>query len=336
MAWHLIGLMLCSGLAAAVPRPAAPSADLLPLIGEYGTGTGDSLLELYEDAGHLYAAGAAWPRRQLLRVDAGHWLARTPASAVEDRVIIEFTDDKHVAGVVIDGTRLPRRDVGREVVAEIRAGERDDALELRRAALQASPPIEPTAKRASDLVDLRRMDRRFKFDIRYATTNNFMGFALYDRPGAFLQRPAAEALRRAQQTLLTMGYGLLVFDAYRPWFVTKMFWDATPTAAHIFVADPSGGSRHNRGCAIDLTLYELRTGHAVDMTSRYDEMSRRSFPDYGGGSSRERWSRDLLRHAMEHEGFAVYAQEWWHFDYKDWRDYAIGNETFEQLQASVR
>jgi D-alanyl-D-alanine dipeptidase len=103
----------------------------------------------------------------------------------------------------------------------------------------------------------------------------------------------------------------------------------------MFVADPSQGSRHNRGCATDLTLYDLKTGKAVEMTGGYDEMSPRSYADYAGGTSRERWLRDLLRREMEAQGFAVYPEEWWHFDYKDWSDYAIGTATFSQLHGAA-
>ena len=114
-----------------------------------------------------------------------------------------------------------------------------------------------------------------------------------------MQKPAAEALKRVQEKLKAQGYGLLIFDAYRPWHVTKMFWDATPEKFHNFVADPSKGSRHNRGCAVDLGLYDLKTGKVVEMVSGYDEFSDRAFPDYPGGTSRQRWHRDLLRRAME-------------------------------------
>jgi D-alanyl-D-alanine dipeptidase len=176
------------------------------------------------------------------------------------------------------------------------------------------------------------VDASFEFDIRYATSNNFMGFPLYERARAYLQRPAAEALHRVALGLRPQGYGLLIYDAYRPWYVTKLFWDAVPDAAHIFVANPSVGSRHNRGCAVDLSLYHLATGKPVEMTGRYDEMSPRSFSDFVGGTSRQRWYRDLLRTAMEAQGFTVYAQEWWHFDYKDSDQYAIGNSRFDQLQ----
>jgi D-alanyl-D-alanine dipeptidase len=97
------------------------------------------------------------------------------------------------------------------------------------------------------------------------------------------------------------------------------------------VADPAHGSRHNRGCAVDLSLYDLRTGKPVPMPSLYDEFSDRANPDYAGGSAERRRTRDLLRAAMEAEGFTVYEHEWWHFDYKDWKSYAIGNVRFEEL-----
>ena len=139
-------------------------------------------------------------------------------------------------------------------------------------------------------------------------------------------------MARANQKLHALGYGLLIHDGYRPWYVTKMFWDGTAPENHTFVADPSQGSRHNRGCAVDLTLFDLETGRPVLMTGSYDEFSNRSYPYYPGGTSRQRWLRDLLRRTMTAEGFTVYEAEWWHFDYQDWRKYRIGNETFEELE----
>jgi D-alanyl-D-alanine dipeptidase len=203
--------------------------------------------------------------------------------------------------------------------------------QIRNEALAATPPGEKGPFRQSDLVELAPLDRSIRLDIRYATSNNFLGIPVYTQPRAFLQRPAAEALLHALHKLQPLGYGLLIHDGYRPWYVTRIFWDATPSEGKIFVADPAQGSRHNRGCAVDLTLYDLKTGEPVDMTGLYDEMSRRSFPDYPGGTTQQRWHRDLLRWAMESEGFTVFESEWWHFDYKDWREYAIGNIPFEKL-----
>ncbi len=172
-----------------------------------------------------------------------------------------------------------------------------------------------------------------KFDIRYATNNNFLGAPFYTSAKAYMQRPAAEALAKVHAKLKPQGYGLLIYDAYRPWYVTKMFWDATPETLHNFVADPSKGSRHNRGCAVDLGLYDLKTGKVIEVVGGYDEMTDRAFPEYPGGTSRQRWHRDLLRRAMESEGFTVYEEEWWHFDSKEWRKYPIVNKTFEELMA---
>jgi D-alanyl-D-alanine dipeptidase len=113
--------------------------------------------------------------------------------------------------------------------------------------------------------------------------------------------------------------------------VTKLFWEATPDSGRMFVANPASGSKHNRGAAVDLTLYELATGKPVKMVGGYDEMSPRSFPDYPGGTSLERWHREVLRAAMEAEGFTVNEFEWWHFDYRDWNEYPIIDVRFEHL-----
>jgi D-alanyl-D-alanine dipeptidase len=214
--------------------------------------------------------------------------------------------------------------------------------ELRTEALAAQPPREKGEFLPPNLVDLARLNRtrpalarvapRIHFDIRYATSNNFLGTPSYSSARAFMQRPAAEALRRALRELSRQGYGLLVFDAYRPWYVTKIFWEAVPPAQHWFVADPAKGSRHNRGCAVDLTLYELATGKQVAMPSGYDEISERAHPSYTGGTAVERAHRELLRRAMERQGFTVNPDEWWHFDYKEWPRYAIQNVPFEQLR----
>jgi len=186
------------------------------------------------------------------------------------------------------------------------------------------PPVSENANAEVKLVDLSALDKRLKFDIRYATNNNFMGKPLYAKAHALLQKPAAEALVKAHDKLQAAGYGLLIFDAYRPWQVTREMWDKQ--AQHrAYLADPLQGSRHNRGCAIDLTLYDLKTGKQVSMPSGYDEFSERAHPDYDGGSAETRKARDLLRVTMESEGFKVYENEWWHFDYQGWQSYPILN-----------
>lgn len=203
--------------------------------------------------------------------------------------------------------------------------------ELRQEALAAVPPAPRGDERASDLVEIVALDPTIRLDIRYATANNFMGEPVYTQARAFLQRPAAEALVRAHRALRAEGYGILIHDGYRPWYVTRIFWDASSDADREYLADPAEGSKHNRGCAVDLTLYDLETGKAVRMPSLYDEASPRSAPDYAGGTERQRTLRDLLRRTMEAEGFTVDSMEWWHFDYRDWESYAVQNVPFEAL-----
>lgn len=205
------------------------------------------------------------------------------------------------------------------------------SAELRALAAVSQPPKEAGPFRDPDLVDLAMLDTPLQFDIRYATENNFMGMAFYGSARAFLQRPAAEALERAAKKLADSGYGLIVFDGYRPWFVTKMFWDATPDSLKHFVAPPQNGSRHNRGAAVDVGLYHLDSGEPASMPSGYDEFTERAYADYAGGSEASRYHRDLLRRVMEEHGFAIYPYEWWHFDYRDWREYPIMNHPFEEM-----
>ena len=194
------------------------------------------------------------------------------------------------------------------------------------------PPHEAGEFRQTDLVELIKLDPSIKLDIRYATNNNLVGKPVYTEARAFLQRPAAEALVRIHQKLKPLGYGLLVFDGYRPWSVTKLFWDITSKENKKFVADPKKGSRHNRGCAVDLSLYNLKTGKEDSLPGVYDEMSERSYPNYTGGTEEQRKMRDLLRSNMDSEGFTVYDFEWWHFDYKDWKLYPIGNIPFSKIK----
>lgn len=194
------------------------------------------------------------------------------------------------------------------------------------------PPLETGTFRAPELVELIKLDPTIKLDIRYATKNNLLGKPVYKEARAFLQRPAAEALMRANQSLRKQGYGLVIFDGYRPWAVTKAFWDATPADRKIFVADPARGSRHNRGSAVDLSLFDLTTGQLVKMPGEYDEMTERSHINYECATPEAKRFREMLRAAMEAEGFAVYEPEWWHYDHKDWKEYPILDIKFSKIK----
>ncbi len=284
------------------PKPAAYVGADSGLVGEYDTNAGVRFV--IEDAGRLYlldTAGAVLKRAAL------------PADG-----ITRFAIKRRDVGPRVGENQLQVRPV--RPVADVRAE-----------ALAATPPAEPAAARPADLVELTSLDPTIKLEIRYATTNNFLGTRIYDEARAFMQRPAAEAVVRANQKLRTLGYGLLIHDAYRPWYVTKIFWDATPLDKRWLVANPAQGSKHNRGAAVDLTLFDMATGKAVDMPSTYDESTGRAYADYPGGTAQQRWYRALLRNAMVGDGFIVNPTEWWHFDYTSWRDYALGNVAFDRI-----
>jgi D-alanyl-D-alanine dipeptidase len=267
----------------------------------------------------------------------------------KDGLLTETTVHRNANGVISSLTMIPRDspfigqpivflriDAGADPSHFFRVTPAEPVAELRAKALKLAPPEEAGPFRKPDLVELATLDPAIHLDIRYATTKNFLSTPVYTEARAFMQRPAAEALVRVLRKLQPLGYGLLIHDAYRPWYVTKIFWDATPPEGKIFVANPQEGSKHNRGCAVDLTLYDLATGQAIEMPGLYDEMSPRSFPNFRGGTSLQRWHRDLLRRAMESEGFTVNEDEWWHFDYKDWKQYGILNVPFEKLGISQK
>ncbi len=304
------------------------------LIGEYGWD--HNTLYILERDGKLNALIEWFFLYPLTEVSADVYKFPDFGLYHDEKLLFRRDDKGRATAVEAACVLFERRKIDGENGETFKITPQRPLAELRRAALAARPPQEKGDFRKSDLVELISLDPTIKLDIRYATTNNFLSTPFYRAAKAYMQRPAAEALVRVHKKLAARGYGLLVYDGYRPWSVTKMFWDATPEKQRVFVADPSQGSRHNRGCAVDLTLYDLKTGKPVEMVGGYDEFSDRSYPDYLGGTSRQRYHRDLLRRAMEAEGFTVYEAEWWHFDYKDWRKYRIGNLSFEEIAAGKK
>ena len=335
----LAALLLAAGCQPAAPAPAPgplatlqgqtapppPPARWLPLIGEYGP---DSAVTIVLERG-----GQLWLHRgdvetPLVERGEGRFASATDPAR---EVLFRRGTGQRVSDMDVAGATLARRQVGPEsgnqlVITPIRPMD-----ELRREAMAARPPVESGSFLPSDLVELTTLDPTIKLEVRYATSNNLFGTPFYSQARAFLQRPAAEALVRVSAALRPLGYGLLVHDGYRPWSVTKMFWEATPQEKRIFVANPAEGSKHNRGAAVDLTLYELATGRPVAMVGTYDEATPRSLPDYPGGTTLQRWHRELLRTVMEAEGYVINSEEWWHFDYRGWREYPILNKRLEDM-----
>ncbi len=288
--------------------------DWADLIGEYGWQ--HNTLFIFERYGQLCALIEWVFLYPLTEVSTDRFAFPDYGLYHGEEIRVERDASGQVGGVRAASILFPRR-AKAEAGATFRIEPLQPVEELSAAALDAEPPEQPEGMIEPDLVDLTQLDPTIRLDIRYASTNNFMGAQFYPEPRAMLQRPAAQALVRAHQELGKSGYGLLIHDAYRPWYVTKMFWDATPGSMKDFVANPANGSIHNRGAAVDLTLYDHSTGEAVEMPSGYDEFSERAYPDYVGGTSRQRWLRDQLRSAMEEQRFSVNDREWWHFDHGD-------------------
>ncbi len=198
---------------------------------------------------------------------------------------------------------------------------------------QAATTAEPNATIApNQLVELVKLDPSIRLDMRYATTNNFTGRQLYDQPRAFLIGAAAAALVKASSLARAEGYGLTIFDAYRPWRVTKQLWDATPRGPkRNYVANPKRGSKHNRGCAVDLSLHDLPTGALTEMPTGFDDFSEKAHRDYQGAGDIANANRARLQRYLEQVGFIGLSNEWWHFDFIGWEKYPVMDIPFDQI-----
>ena len=200
---------------------------------------------------------------------------------------------------------------------------------------QEGPPKDPKATRAADLVELVKLEPTIKLDIRYAGSNNFLGKPVYKEARAFLQRPAAEALLAAHKDLARSGYGLMIHDGYRPWAITKLFWDMTTGFQREFVADPKTGSKHNRGCALDMTLVDLKTGNELAMPTPFDTATEESWADAPVKDEIALKNRELLKSVMAKNGFTVEPSEWWHYNFNGWKEYPLMDIPFDILSKTA-
>lgn len=179
------------------------------------------------------------------------------------------------------------------------------------------------------LVDLKKHIPSIVLDVKYATKDNFMRKAMYSQARAFARKAVADKLKEIQQQLRQDGFGLKIFDGYRPYSVTVDFYNQTKEK--YFVANPKNGSKHNRGAAVDLTVIDLKTGKELEMPTPYDSFSASAAPDYEPVSALARKNRALLIQVMEKNGFKVLNNEWWHFDFIGWQNYPLMDIPFEKL-----
>ncbi len=180
-----------------------------------------------------------------------------------------------------------------------------------------------------ELIDLEKFIPGIVLDIRYATTNNFTGEKIYNLAKAYARKPVAEALKRAQAELQKQGLGIKVYDAYRPYKATVRFYEVYKDTT--YVASPYRGSRHNRGCAIDMTLINLKTGEELKMPTGYDSFQKEAWPSTPVKDPEARKNRALIIDVMRKQGFKVNGSEWWHYDFTGWKNYEVLDIDFEQL-----
>ncbi|HEY9195805.1 MAG TPA: M15 family metallopeptidase [Mucilaginibacter sp.] len=185
------------------------------------------------------------------------------------------------------------------------------------------------ARPDNQLVEIVKYIPAVKLDIRYATANNFMHRAMYRQAKAYARLPAVKALQQVAADLRARGLGLKIFDAYRPYSVTVNFYETTPDTN--FVANPRFGSKHNRGCAVDLTLIDLKTGKELEMPTGFDSFSHKAAAEYPAATPVQTANRELLKAAMQAHGFTVLKTEWWHYDFDNWRDYPLLDVPFAAL-----
>lgn len=207
--------------------------------------------------------------------------------------------------------------------AQYKYGLKPTNLEQYRQSIKANPEKE--------LIDLEKFIPGIVLDIRYATTNNFTKQQIYTLAKAYARKPVAEAVKRAQTELKPMGLGIKIFDAYRPYKATVKFYEVYHDTT--YVASPYRGSRHNRGCAIDMTIIDLKTGKELKMPTEYDSFQKAAWPSTPVKDPEIKKNRDLIISVMEKEGFKVNGSEWWHYDFKGWKNFEVLDIDFEELSS---
>lgn len=179
------------------------------------------------------------------------------------------------------------------------------------------------------LVNVVEMVPGIFLDVRYASECNFMGRVMYPEPAAYLVRPAAQAIKLVEDSLRKLGLGLVFYDGYRPYSVTVEFWKQATRKQ--YVAHPRQGSRHNRGCAVDVGLVRYCDKMLLEMPTPYDDFTSRAHAFDRRATFEATINRKLLQALMVHFGFRIFTTEWWHFDYKDWKSYPLLDVPFESL-----
>lgn len=180
------------------------------------------------------------------------------------------------------------------------------------------------------MVAINKYITTIKTDFVYATVKNFTHKKLYKKPTAFLRLVTVKALKSVAITLQAKGLGLLLYDAYRPYSVTKTMWQTVPDDK--YTANPAKGSGHNRGIAVDLTIYNLQTGKALEMPTPFDDFTEKAHHNYMQFDSEVLKNRELLKNVMKQNGFIALETEWWHYYLPNSVYYEILDFDFKQMK----
>lgn len=338
MKYRILSMMLClcffaagHGWAASAFEPKDCPKDLKYILGMY-YGNGEMFL-LRENNGEVelvYRFGQndyTFAGSNVYPLYKEHFDSYTinesgPLNHLDAAVRIERSREGYGVSCSVGGNRYSRRFFAGENGRPFRFAPVSDWQALKTAANAAVMPAQLGTGQQAQLVDLAQAVPGLKFDLRYAQADNCFGQALTDDQRAFLDADAAQALAQAQQYLKPYGYGILVWEAYRPWSVSKLAYDALPADKKSMLPAPEAGFSHNTGRSIDVSLYLLATGENAGMISGFDEPSVRQYASFAGGTTLERYRRDLLRSVMQMAGFTASETEWWHFDYGDIKGFA--------------
>lgn len=311
------------------PKPAPCPERWLGLLGKYGDAAADSSdFLVLENQGKLQLLG----KKRLTLAEAGRDSFMAVVSGRLASVV--FARDSLDGGIVcsVGGRRYQRKFYPGERTSPPKPTLPLPLDSLWAEARKASPPKEKGRFAKPDLVDVRKYDPEIRLALAYASPRNSYGFALYDRNVALLQRPAARALARANASLKPLGFVLQLSDAYRPWHVTKFLHISANPQMRKFVASPNAGSHHNRGTAVDVTLFDLAAGREADVGHLGGELSERAHSFFPGGTSLQRWHRLVLRTALERQGFRGLSKEWWHFRHISKLRYPIMNVELSEIE----
>lgn len=343
MAGVIASLIFCFNCAVMAKVPEDVPKDVKYILGFY-YGNGENIL-IRENNGELELLyrfsreDKCFDKANIFPLTKNHFDSYTlnesgPLHNTEVNVGFERDADGYGITCKIGGHRYSRYFFGNttgENALPFRLPENENWEKLRQEAANAVMPAALDAGIKAELVNLRTAG--IKVDSRYALSDNLFGKPLYSSADLYLAKEAAEALQAVNDELSSYGYGILVWDAYRPWSVSKLAYTALPDNRKYMLENPEEKmSRHNTGLAADVTLYELESGLELEMSSGFDEPSLRQYYSYPGGTSRQRYLKTLLREVMEKHGFAGIEMEWWHFEYRNINEYAGLNISLENLQ----